>query len=599
MYICNLYLCTGNALKRQYDTILPEWCAPLLRGPLPLEKAWLDVFLDPEMTIKSINDGQHQKDDSLDRVSDVMDLFNYIKPGGRVVIVADAGMGKSTIVSHITRAWGRDHSTMTKYGFVFLAPQRLVHNHRGGLDSIICEDLKLLESSSMAKFRHMVNSSAVKSLFLVDGFDELEASAKKNNTIIRLLEGEIARKSTVVVTTRPHCIDEVLKLIGGTYIDVRVAGLSDDNVLERAHAILTGTTKQLDKSAIGTITDYLPIELLRIPLLLNIACYVWKCQINDLLDRKTIRKFSSMTDIFNAVWGIMIGIKEEKGRITENVSFYKSMEDSNIPSSTWYLLQSLAAMSFECLQRGELKISTETLTKYRLNAVICGQIGFIHISSGSEPHGDFVHNLFMEHCAGFHIANNDTALQSILDKISTSHTTLSGALGIYANALVFAVGFKPEILDKLSRHKFKIPVVKSMESEDIDMDLSLEAQLVQECSSDEARSNFCQALIMSDFSEPLTHTSSHRLNALGYEWMQKHLGVKKCLELLRKIHKTPDGLVLQGHNGKRYITDTFLLSHLPYITFRGVNTLHVHGAKMIINTDTTAHHKIPKVDICT
>ena len=47
---------------------------------------------------------------------------------------------------------------------------------------------------------------------------------------------------------------------------------------------------------------YLPIELLRIPLLLTIAAYVWECQINDLHDKDTIRKFSSMTDIFNAVF---------------------------------------------------------------------------------------------------------------------------------------------------------------------------------------------------------------------------------------------------------------------------------------------------------
>ena len=601
LYSQLVYVYPGNALKRLYFTLLPEWCAPLLRGPLTLERAWLDVFLNPEMVIKSIDNGKHQDNPDLDRVTNVTEIFKFIKPGGRIVIIADGGMGKSTFVSHITRAWGRDHENLRKYGFVFLAPQRLINNHTEDLDRIICSDLKLLKTSSMAKFRTMMRSSSSKSMFLVDGFDELDGRAKTNTTMIKLIRGEIARQSTVVVTTRSYCADEVLKLMGDTYTDIRIEGLSDETVMDRAHEILSETVKKcgLEKIPIGTITDYLPIELLRIPLLLNICSYVWKCQIHDLHDQDTIRKFSSMTDIFNAIWGIMIGIKEEKGRATSNVSFYKIMEENNIPNSTWHLLEAMAAMSFECLHRGELIISTETLAKYRLDAVNCGQIGFIHISSGSKPQGSFVHNLFMEHCAGFHIANNDKALRSILDKISSSHTTLSRALGLYTNALVFAVGFKPQILDQLSRHKFMIPIVRMTGSANTDMDLSLEAQLVQESSDEEARNNFCQTLMTSEFSAPLTHMSSHRLNALGYDWMQKHLGVDKCLELLKRLHQddvTSDGLVLQGHNGERFITDSFLLCHLPYITFREIKTLHVYHAKMTMNADVTALHEHLKVD---
>ena len=444
-----LIVYSGNTLKRLYSTLLPEWCAPFLRGPLTLEKSWLDVFLNPEMVIQSIHKGTRQMNDNLNSISDIIDMFNFIKPGGRVVITADGGMGKSTIVSHITRAWGSDNLTLQKYSFVFLAPQRLINNHLDDLVRIICIDLKLLKCTCMNKFRYMIKSSPAKALFLVDGFDELDLPAIKNTTMMKIMRGDIVRKSTVVVTTRPHCVDEVLKVIGDTYTDVRIEGLSDETVMERVHVILTETTKQsgLDQSTIGSITDYLPIELLRMPLLLNIATYVWKCQINDLYDKDTIRKFSCMTDIFNAIWGIMIGIKEEKKKRTENVNFYKSMEDSNIPSSTWYLLRSLAAMSYECLGRGELIISSETLAKYRLNAVNCGQIGFIHISSGPKPHGSFVDNLFMEHCAGFHIANDDKALQSLLDQISNKHTELSRSLGLYTNALVFAVGFNPTILD--------------------------------------------------------------------------------------------------------------------------------------------------------
>ena len=508
-----------------------------------------------------------------------------------MIITADGGMGKSTVVSHITRAWGSDHPNMKKYGFVFLTPQRLINNHTEDLDRIICCDLKLLKTSSMAKFRNLVRSSSHKCLFLVDGFDELDIAAKQNTTIIKLIRGEIARKSTVVVTTRPHSADEVLKVLGNTYTDVRIEGLSDETVMDRAHSILTETKlhSTLNQSTIGSITDYLPIELLRMPLLLNIATYVWKCQINDIHDKVTVRKFSSMTDIFNCIWGIMIGIKEEKKQKTGNVNFYRSIEDSNIPSCTWYLLRSLAAMSFECLGRRELIISAETLDKYRLNAVNCGQIGFLHISSGPNPHGSFVHNLFMEHCAGFFIANDDDALKAVLEKITKEHTTLSKSLGLYSNALVFAVGIKPEILERLSRCKFLIPMVKITQSANAEMDLSLETQLLQEASDDKVRRSFCETLRTSDLSEPNIYTSYHCLNALGYEWMCKELGVEQCVKLLERVHPddvTVDGLILQGRDAERYVTDTFLLSQLHHLRFRDVKTLHIYHAKMTMDFDT-------------
>ena len=103
----------------------------------------------------------------------------------------------------------------------------------------------------------------------------------------------------------------------------------------------------------------------------------------------------------------------------------------------------------------------------------------------------------------------------------------------------------------------------------------------------------------SDLSAPNTYTSSQRLNALGYKWMQKHIGVDRCLELLRRIHcddETSDGLVLQGDNSALCITNSFLLSHLPYIKFGGDQTLHVYHAKMVINVDQTAQYIHPQVD---
>ena len=548
----------------------------------------MDVFLSPEIVVKSIETGTCVRSEEIEGISDVLDIFKYTKHGGRVIIIADGGMGKSAIVSHMTRSWSSDHIMMKKYGFVFLTPQRLVNNITEDLERIICGDLKLLDESCMAKLRNLLKSRSDKCLFLVDGFDELQsASRKEKNTFIKLMkkDSQIARKSTVVVTTRPHSADEVLKVIGDTYMEVRIEGLPEDTVIDRAHDILTQTKKHLDQPAIGTITDYMPLELLRMPLLFNIATYVWKCQKNDLHDKTTIRTFSGMTDIFGAILNIMIGIQEEKGKRTENVNFYASIKD--IPSSTRYLLQTLAAMSYECLGRGELIISTNTLQKYHLNAVTCGQIGFLHISSGPKPQGNFVHNLFMEYCAGFHIADDKNAMRKIVDGINQNQTTLFKTLGLYSNALLFAVGIRPEILEELSTCKFQIPMVKMPGSPNIDVDLSLEAQLLQESSNEDARKKFCQTLMKCDLSDLSVYTTSHRLNAMGYEWMQKELGVERCLNFLKKAHhdntKSSD-LVLHGDNGHRYITDTLLLSQLPYVRFRGVTTLHVCHAKMTLDT---------------
>ena len=75
-----------------------------------------------------------------------------------------------------------------------------------------------------------------------------------------------------------------------------------------------------------------------------------------------------MTDVFNAIWSIMVGIKEEKRSETDEVNFYQSLQDGKIPNATRQLLKSLSEMGFECLGRGELIISSETLNEYHLDA---------------------------------------------------------------------------------------------------------------------------------------------------------------------------------------------------------------------------------------
>ena len=583
-------------MKQKYEILLSHWCAPLLRGPLPLEKSWIDVFLQPQLSIKSVIQGKYTHNSELEKVVDIMDTFKHFgsgKHGKRMIIIGSGGIGKSTIVSHITRCWCKDHPAIKTYALAFIMPQRLINNHTEDLDRIICCDLNLLRTESMAKMRNTIKAYSHNCMFLIDGFDEISAPAKRNNTIIKLMRGEIARHAMVVVTTRPHCADEVLRIIGDTYIDVRSEGLSDETVADRAHAILTEISQQssLDVSTIGHITDYIPSELLRIPLMLNIASYIWKCQANDLIDKDKLRKFSSMTDIFNAIWGIMIGIKVEKDRDTENVNFYRSMQDSDIPKSTWHVLKAISEISFECLGREEFIMSTENLNKHGLDAENCGQIGFINITSGAKPEGRFVHNLFMEHCAGFFIANNANALKLITDKINFGNTTLSKALGFFSNALLFAVGIKPEILEELAKCKFKIPVFSDgglRFSDSIDMDLSFEAQLLQEASSDKARRAFCNTLINSELALPEQLIHSNRLNALGYKWII-HNFAKQIFKLLKKFHPrdvTSDGLILHGDDSIKIIADTVLLSQLHHVKIlRDTRTLVVRHAKMLYDVD--------------
>ena len=121
-----------------------------------------------------------------------------------VLIEGEPGMGKSTLAKELALRWANGSDTiMNKYDIVFLIQLRFETYHK----AISIEDLFVdLDNQSINMTDLHVEIKKRKGagiLWILDDFDELPRYSKSNSVIMKLIEGDILPKSTVIVISKP------------------------------------------------------------------------------------------------------------------------------------------------------------------------------------------------------------------------------------------------------------------------------------------------------------------------------------------------------------------------------------------------------------
>ena len=127
-------------------------------------------------------------------------LLEQCSSNARVVVYAEAGMGKSTVLRHIARSWLEGTSQLgERFNYVFLIPLRLVRSHT--LIDVICQDLQLL-SQDYKDILGKILATSNRVLFLLDSYEELAFDVDDIN---RLITGDAhsGKSVMVVVSSRP------------------------------------------------------------------------------------------------------------------------------------------------------------------------------------------------------------------------------------------------------------------------------------------------------------------------------------------------------------------------------------------------------------
>ena len=515
-------------------------------------------FIQPSLKIERLNvtsstssdkDAVGDKDCNVHDIN-MNDLINKCVPGAKLMVVGQGGIGKSTLLSEIALRWQKQlHGPLSKFKQLYLIPLREVNNHTELMERIICNDLQILSPNLETDVRRSLKFASSSAMFLIDGYDELRGRNRRKTTINSLLAGEVSPNSCVVVTTRTYAEEHIENQFRHNYWRVQAGGFTSDNLLEHTNIIFPDEDP---KQLLQVLTQDIPRDVIHIPLFFNLVCYIEKERRKRISPGHTLsRQFHTACSVLDAAWGIMLGINEEKEGIQDNVVFYKSFWDRNIDTNTTRLLKDLSKMCFECVtsdgNKDELmyEFTNETLSSHGLCMEELGRLGLLQkkkTGKSGKVFMSFVHTLFQEHMAAYHMTQHPEDLKSVLARLDGFDKDTEKALGPYANSIVFAVAMKPDILKEVaskihcitltaaSHHAKRLPNY---------MNLSYVARLLHECATKEAGDHLINALLQAKI--PLNSPCGYPcrvpdMHPVSYGTLLCKLGSRGCLSLLHRMY---------------------------------------------------------------
>ena len=322
-------------------------------------------------------------------------------PCTHILLRGYAGCGKSTLVNKLAHDWSQLHersntiSVLNHFGLVLALDGRKFEK---GNDLETTIQQQILPNLSSEEIRKVILFLKNRCLFLVDGYDEI--SLECLNDRIRVLESPLLVRCWVIVTTRPHMVDNFSQRFDG-YVHIEVSGFSKNSINEYVQKFFEVTPQareplDLERSLLRRIRT-VPIykRLSKYPILLLMICHLWLDQQNERHIPENITKlYVKAIEYLNSHW--------EK----------RCMKD------TGEVILELGKISIDSLFEGKLYFLPEKLNSCLQDAC---EIGLIDKEERYRTSYSFIHKTFHEFCAVYYLASlaekPSQEFSSYLDKI--------------------------------------------------------------------------------------------------------------------------------------------------------------------------------------
>ena len=156
------------------------------------------------------------------------------KPIGKVLLLGGAGIGKTTLMHHISHQWAKDRLWNGKYAYLFRVRLKELLNDSWKSDytrderdehPLACfidyclrnQRIQLLESQAalercnLAEIKNLLKDPASRHsvLLLVDGYDEI--ASQRQEGITKEIVHSILKRERVIMTSRPNAADQKLR----------------------------------------------------------------------------------------------------------------------------------------------------------------------------------------------------------------------------------------------------------------------------------------------------------------------------------------------------------------------------------------------------
>ena len=515
----------------------------------------------------------------------IMDILRNANCGDTIMIHAPAGMGKSTILCHTAIQWHNGDPMLRRYKYLYLLPVRRITNHTEVLERILTRDLELLPEAFEGKVRRSMKFCSKLCLILIDGFDEMNDVEMEITVLNKLLARKFAKDAVVIISTRPNCIDHILKKTNGNLIDLPLYTLDKNDIKAYVKLMFPENEDKYSLVYNSLLGISAPNDILNIPLFLAILCCLCRDQLlisGNLDDLSNLRNPGS---IFATFWSVLLEIKHHK---TSGFKVVNTLLKKKMERETRRLLKNVAKLCFDSMEKVRYIFTEQLLENYDLCIDDLTKLGPIDVKTRGQKVAMFVHTSFQEYCAGIHIARNDQALALVLNEWRGGPHE-SAIFKRYKNAFIYAIGMDEELLSKIPHSLMRLSPLHVHFSEynpipSCYIDLSTESLLLQECVDKDCRQAFIFKILEAPVCDLQTVGTIVDINMSCYDALIANISYNSCLDLVKRVYTQRDSensnLIVFNTLGEseQVIGDPLLLAVLLDVSLSNMKTLWIRNA---------------------
>ncbi len=276
----------------------------------------------------------------------------------RILIQGRAGIGKTTLCKKLVHEYHHNGLWQDRFESVLWVPLRQLKVHSPKrLEDLLCTQYFSGHESSQAQALSKVfYAHQNKTLFILDGLDEVFAELDEQSPLRELIQNLLSQMH-VLITSRPAGVD--LSLLDQLDLELETVGFTPDNI--RAY-IEKSVEEPKNQVAIQQFIDCTPLiqGLVNIPIQLDALCYSWDDSFAK--DQESVTMATLYEAMVNKLWR-KDGANLEKGPKGKPFgplalrSMPKARLEKIMASEIYYL----GYLAFKGLETGKIEFSLDDL----------------------------------------------------------------------------------------------------------------------------------------------------------------------------------------------------------------------------------------------